>query len=214
MIDPTSPTCARCGGLRRPWLRRNRRHAGLFMLKACCCGPYCQPYVDVTLAGVDAALCTYCRPVLGAWIKLVDLTIDGTYQVPIVGLPTSGDCTYRLVLEGSFATENRWSGSGCTGTLETSEITKIVISITIDHDGNYDPYGTGPFGQDYIVGARVDVASWPEGGSLTNWILWRNVALAGTGHFVGETMPPDSGVACAAPHATNGGTMLVEWPTP
>lgn len=127
-----SPVCPRCGGLRR----RLGRAAGFIGLhRSCCCvsgncarlcrgdefiPPHderCSPFegrvnsFEITFEGVDAAKCGCTEDPFytGLWNEIVDLQLDGTYNVP---QNPNFPCDYLLTGVGSYHVR-QWDGSTC-----------------------------------------------------------------------------------------------------
>ncbi len=129
-VDPL-PICNRCGGIdRRALLARfpdGRRfyppwvgHAG------CCCVVTCTVQIRFVVAGVDATLCTDCG-VLGAFKKMRDLSVDGTYTSSATLIGAATPITFTSV--GSMFIDT-YNSEGCADGIDTTDEVDFVIGGT------------------------------------------------------------------------------------
>lgn len=149
--------------------------------------------LEITLSGVDAAICSTCITIpspLGSH-RPATLSADGVYVLPFDGVDLfTGYCRYNLFLPaGNYGSVDIWAPSTtCAGAATSTEtFTGGQITVTMDPDtGEFDEVGAG-------------LTSATRG--------WNLFAANATGKTYGEAI---ANAGTCANYASDGGTATIE----
>ena len=217
-VDPI-PLCQRCGGLRRDWHQANRARLGVGWLHGVCC---CEEEVacsaddhadsvDITLSGVDAAMCTGCiqsafhTPGAQSSLRAGEfqtLTVDGTYSVGYSGgvtLSGNNACYFAVHDETGAYGSIRNRQNACHSGLGVYSYLRATYEV-------YIYQSDGSIGRvEFLVSYHLNPSIYPK----DFWAFDSGILSVGA-YGLGDSIP--NGLTCSTSYngaAADGGTAVV-----